>query len=298
LTCPNCQLFFPVADVLKHQISQQELSEAGFAGLFGEGLQLRKDDRGSEEDSTVSGKEVAETRCARCGNRIPVTVLSCNRCGQPTPLGRASGVSSSGTVKISSSGQSTAGVKTTSKTKSPTKRLTTKTKPFFPKFIADLPWAKIKVPPGLAIVLTIAIPLTALAYYFYSTNQYCFNCIQVAGNYSADLSTEGKKVRVELLLYQYQGMVTGKVRFTPIPDPAAPGAPKLPPPQQFVEIIQAGAVNNSTLSFQTYAREGEPSRVQFTGQMTEDSILNGNLQVTMPEFDWVGKTFPISVKKS
>jgi hypothetical protein len=301
LTCANCQSFFPVIDVMKYQVSYKELDQAGMGNLP-KGRLLIKEDANSEEDSTISGEEALETRCTKCGNKIPINVLTCDRCGFPTPLGRSSGLSSSGTTKITSdlksaSRQSVAAVKTSRKTGPPVKNQALK-KSFLPKILADLPLNKVKIPTGLAMVLTVAIPIAAFAYYYFSTNYFCLDCVQVSGKYSTNLNEGGKKVRLEIHLSQYQGMVTGKVLFTPLAEPATPDAPKPPPPQQFIEIIQSGTVKNHILSFQTYVREGDSARVRFNGQFTNDSVLNGDLKVTMPEFDWIGKSFPISIKKS
>src|SRR5262249_15806073 len=96
------------------------------------------------------------------------------------------------------------------------------------------------------------------------------------------------------LLYQYKSGVTGQIVFTPMSDePADPKAP----PKQYTEIIQSGMVKENNLIFQSYARDGNGARVQFSGQMSE-GMLNGTLQVTMPEFDCVGKSFPISIRKT
>jgi hypothetical protein len=233
-------------------------------------------------------------RCPKCGNEVDLSAMECARCGLSTPKGGKPATGSlkgTGSLKKGNTGQLSTG-----KLKKPAAGS------YLPKFIADLPLAKINVSSKLIVPLVLIFPLAAILIYLNSTNQICIGCVEVSGKYATDLSIEDKKVHVEMKIAQMKGMFTGQVLLMPeqpaAPQPGDPAPATAPLPRQFVEMIQSGSVNNNNINFHTFPKENI-SRVQFSGQLDSDSnTLKGDLKLTVPELNCNGKTFPIAVKKS
>lgn len=224
-------------------------------------------------------------RCPKCGNEVDLKAMECARCGLATPKGqRPTGQSG----KTGNTGRLDTG----------RLKKTEKTKTFLPKFLADLPLAKIKVPPKLIVAISILIPVIAVASFMVSTNKICIGCVQVGGQYSTELTVEDNRYQAQFSLVQTQGVISGQVTITELAK-ATNGveAGFKTEPKSVTEIIQTGESSGSNVKFVTYPRNAGESNVQFSGDFADNQTLKGALKVNIPELNVFNKTFPLQMKR-
>ncbi|MEW6734495.1 MAG: hypothetical protein AB1489_24435 [Acidobacteriota bacterium] len=296
IVCASCQFTIMLPNLSKYLALERDLVDAGVSYLTRERVTLKMD----------IPEETPSVRCPKCGSMVPFQAAKCPRCGLGTPsenrtTGKNRAITTTGSARVNTGSGRLSDSSSSGRLSDPSGRLRQLQQPqsllsnYLPKFISNLPWNKIHVPLKIAVPLVILVPIAALVFYFFSTGAICIGCIQIGGNYTTELQLENKKVRVDMLLYQYQGRLTGQVLFTPqMPTPTTPE--KKQPPEQYVQLIQTGMVRDKNVSFQSYM-DGSITRVQFNGQVAEGNAIEGELKLTMPEIGCEGKAFPITVKK-
>lgn len=275
IVCKGCNSQLSGGASVKYLASAEDLIDAGFAEMTTQNILLRQ---ARVEDVSHSGlpkalpvaspvSEVVELdlseakRCRRCGTELPKDANKCTHCGHiPGTTGSLKKVT-------------------------PQKQGLAK---YFPAALTEL-----DLP--MKYVIPVLVLVSALSYFGYlkTSGQLCLGCVQVGGNYRAEVKTQKVTFDGLIMLMQSAANLSGQVQLVDSKAPKPESGKTNAPVKQYVGILRSGQVSSDTITFQTYQKG---VYIEFLGQLGTDNTLKGQMKLSIPELE-ISEDVPITAKK-
>lgn len=278
IVCKSCNTPLSGGASVKYLASAEDLIAAGFAEMTTQKILLRQT---QTEDISISDKsgipkalpvassvseeielDLAVQRCRKCGTELPKDAAKCTHCGHIPG--------------------------TTGSLKQPAQLRKKGLAKYLPASLTekDIP---------ISYIIPVLILIPALIYFGYMkmSGQICLGCVQVGGNYRAEIKTQKATFDGVIMLTQSAANLSGQVQLVdskaPKPEPGKTNAPV----KQYVAILRSGQVANDTITFQTYPKGAS---IEFLGQLGADNTLKGEMKLSIPELE-ISESVPVTAKK-